>query len=129
MEGSNGVGGLSETPTPADGDDYTWAPSAGTIKGATWTFHIQDTPSNGSYDLRTGPERAQMQIDDLAGRVRRLEAQAVQVNHDLYGPMPLQKAHERAAQLEDDVRREIRTIAERLQQVEHILDQYAGDHR
>lgn len=59
-------------------------------------------PIHDTYDLRTGPDRAQAQLDDLAARVRRLEAQ-------LSG--------------------EIRQIAERLQQVEHILDQYAGDHR
>ncbi len=84
MESSDGV--KAERPTPADGDDYTWAPSAGT----------------GTYDLRTGPERTQAQLDDLAFRLRTLEAQYSQ---------------------------EIRTLAERLQQVEHVLDQYTGDHR
>lgn len=43
-------------PAPADGDDYMWAPSAGTAQ-------------------RTGPERTQAQLDDLAFRLRTLEAQ------------------------------------------------------
>lgn len=62
---------------PADGDDYT-------------------------YDLRTGPERTQAQLDDLAVRMRTLEAQHSQ---------------------------EIRTLAERVQHLEYLLEQYAGDHR
>ena len=86
--------------TPADGDDYTWAPSSGTIEGST--VHLQILDMSGAYDLRTGPERARMEVDDLAARVRRLEAQ-------LSG--------------------EIRQLAERLQQVEHILEQCTGDYR
>lgn len=110
MESGNGIrGGLvkgsyrvkGQRFTPADGDDYTWAPSAGTAQ-AHLLLHIQDTLSNGTYDLRTGPERTQAQLDDLAFRLRTLEAQHSQ---------------------------EIRTLAERLQQVEHVLDQYTGDHR
>lgn len=92
MEGSNGV----TRPTPADADDYTWAASS------TRTPILLDTPSNGTYDLRTGPERAQAQLDDLAGRLRRLEAQHSQ---------------------------EIRTLAERLQHVEYLLEQFSGDSR
>lgn len=94
MEGCNGV------ERPADGDDYTWAPSAGTVEGSAMLLQILDM--NGAYDLRTGPERAQAQLDDLAGRLRRLEAQHSQ---------------------------EIRTLAERLQHVEYILEQFSGDGR
>lgn len=65
----------------ADGDDYTWM---------VRTLGDQ-------YDMRTGPERVHAQVDDLEGRVRRLETQ---------------------------LRQEIRAIAERLQQIEYILEQY-----
>lgn len=103
MEGSNGV----TRPTPADANDYTWGEGQG-ANGKTLTLAgvllrlLQDTPSNGTYDLRTGPERAQAQLDDLAGRLRRLEAQHSQ---------------------------EIRMIAERLQHVEYLLEQFSGDGR
>lgn len=72
MEGSKRIA--------ADGDDYTWM-------GRT----VSD------YDMRTGPERVHAQVDDLEGRVRRLETQ---------------------------LRQEIRAIAEKLQQIECILEQY-----
>lgn len=96
----------AETPTPADANDYTWGEGQG-ARGETLTLSaammlLQDTPSNGTYDLRTGPERAQAQLDDLAGRLRRLEAQHSQ---------------------------EIRMIAERLQHVEYLLEQFSGDGR
>lgn len=94
MEGCNGV----TRPTPAD--DYTWAPSAGTVEGSTVLLQILDM--KGAYDLRTGPERAQAQLDDLAGRLRRLEAQHSQ---------------------------EIRILAERLQHIEYLLEQFSGDSR
>lgn len=86
-----GRAGEGERPRPADGDDYTWHCDASAL--------LRYVPQ---YDLRTGPERAQAEIDDLAGRVRRMEAQLSQ---------------------------EIRTIAERLQQIEYIIEQYTGDHR
>lgn len=54
------------------------------------------------YDLWTGPERAQAEIDDLAGRVRRMETQLSQ---------------------------EIRAIEKRLQHVEYLLEQFSGDSR
>lgn len=103
MEGSNGV----TRPTPADADNYMGVVANTTrpIRVAPCTTRtpiLQDTPSNGTYDLRTGPERAQAQLDDLAGRLRRLEAQHSQ---------------------------EIRMIAERLQHVEYLLEQFSGDGR
>jgi hypothetical protein len=83
-EGEMGRAGEGERPRPADGDDYTWGEKLA------------------GYDLRTGPERLHGQVDDLAGRVRRMETQLSQ---------------------------EIRAITERLQQIEYIIEQYTGDHR
>jgi len=99
VEGSDGVrgegemerAGEGERPRPADGDDYTWTCDASAL--------LRYVPQ---YDLRTGPERLHAQVDDLAGRVRRMETQLSQ---------------------------EIRAIAERLQQIEYIIEQYTGDHR
>ena len=47
--------------------------------------------------IEAHPERTDRRIDALERRVR-------QVEYDLYGPMPLKVAHERAALLEDRVR-------------------------
>jgi hypothetical protein len=86
-------------PTPADGDDYT-------------------------YDVRTP---AALRLDDAARRVRALEQQVAVLNWDIYGPYPLEMAHERAALFEEDIRQEVRTIAKRLQHVEYLLEQWRGD--
>lgn len=61
------------------------------------------TPADGddyTYDLRTPTERAGFRIE---------------------------QAEARLARLEQELRTEIRTIAERLQQVEHILEQWTGN--
>ena len=50
----------------------------------------------------TGPELAAVRMDSIEARLRIIE---------------------------QELRTEMRTVAERLQQVEHVLDQYAGDHR
>lgn len=62
------------------------------------------TPADGddyTYDLRTPTERAAFRIE---------------------------QAEYRLARLEQELRTEIRTLAERLQQVEHVLEQWTGDH-
>lgn len=64
----------------------------------------QTTPADGddyTYDLRTPTERAAFRIE---------------------------QAEARLARLEQELRTEIRTLAERLQQVEHVLEQWTGDH-
>ena len=64
----------------------------------------QPTPADGddyTYDLRTPAERAAFRIEQAEYRLARLEA---------------------------ELRTEIRTLAERIQQVEHILEQWTGDH-
>ena len=65
---------------------------------------VRDTPSNGTYDLRTGPEK-------IEERLRKIELL-------LYGAMPLLAAHRRLAELEDRVR-----------QMERTIEQFTGDHR
>mgnify|MGYP000874450694 CR=1 FL=1 len=64
----------------------------------------QPTPADGddyTYDLRTPTERSAFRIE---------------------------QAEYRLARLEQELRTEIRTLAERLQQVEHVLEQWTGDH-
>ena len=97
----------SAQPTPADGDDYT-------------------------YDLRTPTERAAFRLDDLERRTGIAESQiqglvrAAQTAGRFYEE--LVNFEGAAIQLEVELRTEVRTLAERLQHVEHILEQWTGDH-
>ena len=64
----------------------------------------QPTPADGddyTYDLRTPTERAAFRIE---------------------------QAEARLARLEQELRTEIRTLAERIQHIEHVLEQWTGDH-
>lgn len=64
----------------------------------------QPTPADGddyTYDLRTPTERAAFRIEQAETRVARLET---------------------------ELRTEIRTLAERIQHIEHVLEQWTGDH-
>jgi len=64
----------------------------------------QPTPADGddyTYDLRTPNERAAFRIEQTEYRLARLEA---------------------------ELRTEIRTLAERIQHIEHVLEQWTGDH-
>lgn len=99
MEGSERV------VTPADGDDYT-------------------------YDLRTPTERAAFRLDDLERRTGIAESQiqglvrAAQTAGRFYEEIV--KFEGAAIQLEIELRTEIRTLAERIQHIEHILEQWTG---
>lgn len=67
-------------------------------------YMAQPTPADGddyTYDLRTPAERAAFRIEQAEYRLARLEA---------------------------ELRTEIRTLAERIQQIEHLLEQWTGDH-
>lgn len=64
----------------------------------------QPTPADGddyTYDLRTPTQRAAFRIEQLEYRLARLE---------------------------QELQTEVRQLAERLQQVEHVLEQWTGDH-
>lgn len=92
-------------PTPADGDDYT-------------------------YDLRTPTERAAFRLDDLERRTGIAESQiqglvrAAQTAGRFYEEVV--NFEGAAIQLETELRTEIRTLAERIQHIEHILEQWTG---
>ncbi len=87
-------------PTPADGDDYT-------------------------YDLRTPTERAAFRVDQAEARLARLEAQVTGLAPIMAS---LGEIAGRYAEYEQELRTEIRTLAERIQHIEHILEQWTGDH-
>ena len=64
----------------------------------------QPTPADGddyTYDLRTPAERAAFRIEQAEARLARLEA---------------------------ELRTEIRTLVERLQRIEYVLNERTGDH-
>ena len=78
-----------------------WMDSAGRPCSAP---NLQPTPADGddyTYDLRTPTERAAFRIEQAEARLARLEA---------------------------ELRTEIRTLAERIQHIEHVLEQWIGDH-
>lgn len=74
------------------------------VTGSAAAPSAQPTPADGddyTYDLRTPTERAAFRIEQAEYRLARLEA---------------------------ELRTEIRTLAERIQHIEHVLEQWTGDH-
>ena len=109
MEGSGRVsdtffgerGGTYDSATKLCSVIDSWMDSAGRRHVAP---DAQRTPADGddyTYDLRTPTERAAFRIEQAEARLARLET---------------------------ELRTEIRTLAERIQHIEHVLEQWTGDH-